>query len=68
MLYGIEMWMPAKAKEQRFQTLKMKLLKRIKGHMIDDGIRNPTMRNELNVEPLKEKVQRHKRISKTRPE
>ncbi|XP_030763476.1 uncharacterized protein LOC115888048 [Sitophilus oryzae] len=49
-----------KVKEQRLRTTEMTVLRKIKGISREDRMRNDTIRNELKIQPLEEKVRVYK--------
>ena len=59
-LYGSEAWTTTKLKEQRLRAAEMAFLRKIKGLTREDRVRNMTIRNELKITPLEDKVLSYK--------
>ena len=60
LLYGSEIWSLTTKTESRLQAAEMRVLRLIKGVTRRDKIRNTQIRQELNVLPLLEDIERNK--------
>ena len=56
LLYGAECWTVTKKEEQILETTEMRMLRRIKGVTRRDKVRSVSIRRELGVNDIKEKV------------